>query len=121
MGRRGGAKAGTEDLVFDVTGNGKPDGVFSQVLVKVGGKVSDTGDSIHVSVDGSVNEGWTHSVFEQLVDKGTIVSEQEFQEGVPLALPKTGDTSIPIALLAAAQVDSATRILLLRRRREEEE
>ena len=41
--------------------------------------------------------------------------------GVPLALPKTGDTGIPIALLAAALIGSAAGLVLLGRRRREEE
>ena len=42
-------------------------------------------------------------------------------EGIPLALPKTGDTGIPIALLAAALIGSSAGVVLLRRRKEEDE
>ena len=41
--------------------------------------------------------------------------------GVPLALPKTGDNSIPIALLAAALIGSAAGLVLLARYRRKDE
>ena len=41
--------------------------------------------------------------------------------GVPLALPRTGDNSIPIALLAAALIGSAAGLVLLARYRRKDE
>lgn len=43
------------------------------------------------------------------------------ENGVPLALPKTGDRSIPMPLLAAALLGSAAGIAMLGRRKEEED
>lgn len=42
-------------------------------------------------------------------------------EGVPLGLPKTGDTRIPMALLAAALVGAAAGLLMMGRRKKKEQ